>query len=231
VAKQVTVIERRLTEGSDLLARDNVELRQLYEDVETQQAVVRRQVFLGELLLSHLEALAAEASDANERQRIGTALHDVAVRVQDLRTMDEVHQQYFASIEMIRHDNKRLGHAVDRTVALASNVVTVGLAIQSALIRQRRVLEANQRTREFLGEVLVRNAAAIREQSAQIGDLAAQPVIALEKLSQAHDDLLAALDAAERSRADGLAAARANIGQLARLSQEMGEHVHGVEDR
>ena len=65
-------------------------------------------------------------------------MHDVATRLQDLHTMVEVHLQYFVSIELTRQNNNRLGQAVDRTLALATNVVTVGLAIQAALVRQTR---------------------------------------------------------------------------------------------
>jgi uncharacterized protein YaaN involved in tellurite resistance len=72
--------------------------------------------------------------------------------------MEAVHTQYFISIEMSRQNNNRLGQAVDRTLTLATNVVTVGLAIQSALVRQRKVLEATRRTREFLGILVAANA-------------------------------------------------------------------------
>ena len=50
--------------------------------------------------------------------------------------MQEVHLQYFVSIELTRQNNNRLGQAVDRTLTLATNVVTIGLAIQAALVRQ-----------------------------------------------------------------------------------------------
>ena len=50
-SKQIVVIETKLAQGGTLLARDNVELRRLYEDVETQQEAIHRQIFLGELLL------------------------------------------------------------------------------------------------------------------------------------------------------------------------------------
>jgi uncharacterized protein YaaN involved in tellurite resistance len=230
VAKQVVVIEKRLTEGRNLLARDNVELRQLYEDVEAQGELVKRQVFLGELLLRHLDGMLATAEDPVERDRLLTAVQDVTTRLQDLRAMDEVHQQFFVSIELTRQNNSRLAQSVDRTVTLAANVVTVGLAIQSALARQRSVVDATERTRQFLGDVLVRNAAAIRRQTDEIGDLATQPAVALDKLARAHDDLLAAIDAAERLRDDGIAAARRNIVELARLSDDLAGHVHGLED-
>ena len=146
-----------------LLARDNVELRKLYEDVESQQLPIQRAAFVGELLMQELTQLLDETHDPRGAEdRVVGALHDVAMRVQDLHTMEEVHVQYFVSIELTRQNNNRLGQAVDRTYTLATNVVTVGLAIQATLIRQKRVMEATQRTRQYIGELITVNAATIK---------------------------------------------------------------------
>jgi uncharacterized protein YaaN involved in tellurite resistance len=118
---------------------------------------------------------------------------------------------------------------VDRTLTLATNVVTVGLAIQTALARQRAVQEATQRTREFLGEVVTQNAEAIRRQTTEIGNLYNEPIIAMDKLSQAHQDLLAALDEAAGLRERGIQTARSNIEQLTGLTRQLAEHVQGLE--
>ena len=229
VSKEVTVIEGRLREGRTLLARNDAELRRLYEDVEAQQQAIQRQAFLSELLLHDLTALLADTDDPFERDRIQAAVHDVATRLQDLRTMEEVHLQYFLSIELTRQNNHRLGQAVDRTLTLATNVVTIGLAIQAALVRQARVREATERTREFLGEMVVQNAGAIRRQTEEIGDLYNEPVIAMDKLVQAHHDLLAALDAASRLREEGIHTARRNIDELSVLARELTVNVQGLE--
>jgi len=104
-------------------------------------------------------------------------------------------------------------------------VVMVGLAIQSALVRQWRVLDATRRTREFLGDMLTGNAAAIRRYTQEIGDLYTSPVIALEKITRAHDDLLEALDIADGLRSEGIAAARENAAKLAKLTAEVEQRV------
>jgi uncharacterized protein YaaN involved in tellurite resistance len=230
ISKQVTIIETKLREGRTLLARDNIELRRLYEDIESQQDAIARQAYLGELLLLELTPLVDEATDPMQRDRLQGAVHDVATRVQDLYTMREVHIQYFVSIELTRQNNVRLGQAVDRTLTLATNVVTVGLALQAALVRQQRVKEAAERTQAFLGEMITQNAAAIRRQTEEIGDLYNDPVIALDKLTQAHRDLLSALDTASRLREEGLEAARQNIAEITVLTREIAEHVQGLED-
>lgn len=231
VSRQITTIETRLRDGHSILIRDNVELRKLYEQLEIQQPVVQKNTYLGELLMQELEKLIQQTPDPMKRERIRAALHDVSIRVQDLRTMEEVHLQYFVSIEMSRQNNNRLCQAVERTLTLATNVVTVGLAIQSALVRQRSVTEATRRTREFLGTVVTANAAAIKTHTREIGDLYTNPVIAIDKIAQAHTDLIEALDTADRLRQEGIETAKENITKLTELSVVLMQRVSSLIER
>ncbi len=228
VSRQIAVIETRLREGRSVLGRDNVELRKLYEQLEAQQPLIQRNAFLGELLMQHLSQSLEKTPDPMKREKIRGALHDVSMRVQDLRTMEAVHTQYYVSIEMSRQNNNRLGQAVDRTLTLSTNVVTVGLAIQSALVRQRSVMEATRRTREFLGTLITANAMAIRTHTQEIGDLYTNPVIAIDKIQQANNDLIEALDIADRLRQEGIQSARDNIARLAELSSTLSQRATGL---
>lgn len=218
VSRQIATIEMRLRDGRSLLLRDNVEMRKLYEQIETAQPALQRNIYLGELLMKQLEELLQHTPDPVKRERLRGALNDVAMRVQDLRTMDEVHIQYFVSIELSRQNNNRLGQAIERTLTIATNVVTVGLAIQASLVRQRSVIEATKRTREFLGTVVTANAAAIKAHTQEIGDLYANPIIAIDKISQAHADLVESIDIVDRLRLEGITTAKENITKLAELS-------------
>jgi uncharacterized protein YaaN involved in tellurite resistance len=228
VSRQVVIIERRLDEGRLMLLRDNIELRKLYEDVEAQQVPLAKNAYLGELLMKDLQLLQQNTSETRKRDRVQNALYDVSIRVQDLRTMEEVNNQFFVSIEMTRDNNTRLAQAVERTLSLATNTLMVGLAIQSALARQKRVLEATERTREFLGELIVTNAASIKQHTTEIGDVYKNPVIAIEKLQQAHNDLIEALDLATRLKTEGIDAARENIAKLRQMSDQLSEKVTGL---
>jgi uncharacterized protein YaaN involved in tellurite resistance len=218
VSRQVAVIETRLRQGRLVLTRDNIELRKLYETVESQQLTIRRNTYFGELLMQELQKLLINASEPQKKEKIQGALYDVSMRVQDLRTMEEVHAQCFVSIEMTRQNNTRLAQAVERTLTLAANLVTVGLAIQVALARQARVIEATERTRQFLGDMIVANAETIKRHTQEIGDVYKDPVIAVEKISQAHAALLDAIDLADRLKQEGVASAQENISKLARLA-------------
>ncbi len=231
VSKQVTLIEAKLRDGRAMLARDNVEMRKLYEGVEAQQLPIQKNVYMGELVMQQLTELLERTDDTLRAERVRSSLHDVSTRVQDLRSMETVHIQFFVSLEMSRQNNTRLGQSVERTLTLATNVVTVGLAIQTALARQRRVLEATQRTREFLGNVLVANAAAIKQHTDEIGNVYNNPLIAIDKITQAHNDLVESMDMADRLKQEGIDTARKNIEELSQLSSKLQQRASGLRER
>ncbi len=230
VSRQVSLIETRLRDGRAVLARDNVELRKLYEQVEEQQLPIRKNAYMAEVVMQQLSETLERTGDILRKERIRNVLHDLAMRVQDLRTMEEVHVQFFVSIEMTRQNNNRLGQSVERTLALGTNVVMVGLALQVALVRERDVMRATQRTREFLGDLILANAAAIKRHTEEIGDVYNSPVIALEKITQAHNDLIEAMDLADRLKQDGIDAARENIAKLSQLSAELTQRSQGLRE-
>ena len=221
VSKQAYIIETRLREGRTMLARDNVELRKLYEQVEEEQVPIQKNAYLGELVMQQLSSLLERTEDPLKNERIRNGLHDVDMRVQDLRTMEAVHIQFFVSIEMTRQNNNRLGQSVERTLALGTNVVLVGLAVQMALVRQKNVLVATKRTQEFLGNLIAANAASLRHHTQEIGDVYNNPVIAIDKIAQAHNDLIEAMNTADRLKLEGIHAARENIARLSQLSADM----------
>ena len=153
--------------------------------------------------------------------RVDLVLHDLAMRVQDLRTMQAVYSQFYVSIEMTRQNNTRLAQSVERTVSMAGNVVVVGLAIQAALSRQKRILDATQKTREFLGNMIADNASAIRQHTQEIGDVYNNPAIALDKIIEAHDQLVEALKMVDQLEKKGSESARQNILRLTQLSADL----------
>ena len=200
----------------------------MYEEVEALQLSVQRSAYAGEVLMQRLDELIEQTEDPTTLERVRGASFDVTRRVEDLRQIEEVHLQYFVSMELTRQNNHRLGQSVERTLTLATNVVTVGLAVQAALVRQQRVADAAQRTREFLGDLIAANASAIRQHTEDIGDLYRSPVIAIDKLAEAHADLVGAVDAASRLQQEGINSAREGIARLSEMSAELEQKVSGL---
>ena len=54
-------------------------------------------------------------------------------------------------------------------------------------------------------------------------------MIALDKITQAHNDLLAALDTADRLKLEGIESARRNIAKLSQMSVEMSQRAGALQ--
>ena len=175
VQTQIDHIMNGLRHGRDKLLQDNAELEQLYEQVGQAQLGVQESAYIGELLWQKIEDKLLEATEPAERQKLQAMMHRVAMRVQDLRTMEQVNLQFFASIDMTIQNNDTLCEQVDRTVMVTQSLLTVGLAIQAALASQKQIATAVKSVQESTAAMLEANAAAIGRQTAEIGEMQEQP--------------------------------------------------------
>jgi uncharacterized protein YaaN involved in tellurite resistance len=228
VQTQIDQIVDGLRAGKDQLLQDSLELDRLYQQVQNAQTELQKAAFLGELLWQGLEGQLPSAADAAERQRLETLVHRVAMRVQDLRTMEQVNTQFFVSIDMTIQNNDHLSDAITRTVTVTRSLLTVGLAIQAALANQKKIMQAVKETQEYTADMLAANAASIREQTAEIGDMYKNPVLALDKVKQAYDDLMGAMDQMDDIRRAGTESARSGIAQLGQMTAELAPRAAGL---
>ena len=229
VQTQIDHIMNGLRHGKDKLLHDNAELEQLYEQVGLAQRGVQESAYIGELLWQKIEDKLAEATDPAERQKLQAMMHRVAMRVQDLRTMEQVNLQFFASIDMTIQNNDTLCEQVDRTVMVTQSLLTVGLAIQAALASQKQIATAVKSVQESTAAMLEANAAAIGRQTAEIGEMQNNPVIALESVKKAHNSLIEAMDKMEEIRAVGTEKARAGIAELNKMSAALEPKVEALQ--
>ncbi len=223
VQTQIDLIVNNIREGRDTLIRDNMSLEQLYDDVKAQQLAVQKNAYLGELIIAELEKRVAATTEPALKQKLEMALHAIAMRVQDLRTMEQVNMQFFVSIDLTTNNNHLLAQAVDRTLTVTTNVITVGLAIAAALANQKRTMEATKATQEYAGNILASNAAAIRQQTADIAQMYNNPVLALEKVQKSYDDLMAAMDEVEKVKRQGIDTAKQGMARLSDMSGKLAQ--------
>ena len=228
VQTQIDQIVDGLRAGKDQLLQDSLELDRLYQQVQNAQAEVQKAAYLGELLWQGFEAQLPSVTEPAERQRLETLVHRVAMRVQDLRTMEQVNTQFFVSIDMTIQNNDHLSDAITRTVTVTRSLLTVGLAIQAALANQKKIMNAVKETQDYTADMLTANAAAIKQQTAEIGDMYKNPVLALDKVKQAYDDLMGAMDQMDEIRRAGTEQARAGITELDQMTEKLAPKAEGL---
>ena len=229
VQTQIDHIMNGLRHGKDKLLMDNAELEQLYDQVHFAQQGVQQSAYVGELLWKKLEDASVEVTEPVERQRLQTMMHRVAMRVQDLRTMEQVNLQFFASIDMTLQNNDALCEQIDRTVMVTQSLLTVGLAIQAALASQKQIASAVRQVQDSTAAMLEANAAAIGRQTREIGEMQNNPVIALDRVKNAYSTLVGAMEDMEKIRMAGTEKARAGIAELTKMSAALEPKVEALQ--
>lgn len=212
-------LEESLRSGETMLKQDNAQLKVMYLSIEEKQKLVASDAYFAEVLIEKLSEAVASTTDERKRGSLQKVLFRVATRAQDLRAMENVHEQFFVSIQMTRENNDMLVATVQRMLTLGMQVVYIAFAIHAALMRQKSVLEAEKGTREFLGSMIVNNATLINSHVKEIGDLYKQPIIAMDKLETAIDQLEQSIDATNRLKAEGIEVAKTNITKVKQLTQ------------
>ena len=96
VQTQIDSIVANLREGGEMLIKDNISLDQLYEQVQQHQLAIQKNAYLGELILKKLGDKVVTCAP-EEKPKLEAVQHAVAMRVQDLRTMEQVNFQFFVS--------------------------------------------------------------------------------------------------------------------------------------
>ena len=229
VQTQIDQIMAGLRHGKDKLLQDSTELEQLYEQVHVAQQGVQQSAYVGELLMQRIEDSIAEETETVQRQKLQTMAHKVAMRVQDLRTMEQVNLQFFSSIDMTLQNNDSLCEQIDRTVMVTQSLLTVGLAIQAALANQKQIATAVKQVQDSTAAMLEANAAAIGRQTREIGEMQNNPVIALDRVRNAYESLVGAMDEMEQIRLAGTEKARTGISELTKMSAALEPKVEALQ--
>lgn len=229
VQTQIDQIMAGLRHGKDKLLQDTAELEQLYDQVHVAQQGVQQSAYVGELLLQRIEDGVVGATESVERQKLQAMAHKVAMRVQDLRTMEQVNLQFFASIDMTLQNNDALCEQIDRTVMVTQSLLTVGLAIQAALASQKQIASAVRQVQDSTAAMLEANAAAIGRQTQEIGEMQNNPVIALDRVKNAYNSLVGAMDEMEQIRMAGTEKARSGIAELTKMSAALEPKVEALQ--
>lgn len=214
-------LEESLESGELMLRQDNAQLKVMYQEIEGKQSLISTDAYLAEVLMEKLSDVIQKVTDERKKGSLQKVLFRVATRAQDLRAMENVHEQFFIGIEMTRDNNDMLIATVQRMLTMGMQVVYVAFAIHAALMRQKNVIEAERGTRNFLGNLIVGNASMINNHVKEIGDLYKEPVIAMDKLQVAISQLEQAIDATNKLKAEGIDRARENIIKIKVMTEEI----------
>jgi len=214
-------VAESLSLGETKLKQDNAQLKIMYEDVEDNQKIVMVNAYMAEIAAEELEKAIADVGDEKKRNDLNEVLRKLLVKAQDLRAVEQMHEQFFVSIGITHQSNDHLVEAVERVRTLCIPLAKIAGAIAVALTNQKKVLGIARGTQEFVGNQMISNAQMIHQQVKEIGDIYKNPIVAVDKLEKAKSELMSAIDAVNAIKTESIEIAHQNIIKIKVMTEDI----------
>jgi len=228
VSEVVRDIETKLKAAGQRTLQDNAELKVALEDIENRQRILQKHIYLGKIVVQKIDELISATSDLQRQGELREVLHNALTRVDALARVAELYAQLFVEIRLTRDTNNKLVRVINIAVQLGMNVVHNAMLLHSALQRQLEIMQALQQYKEFLETTMVSIAEMVKEHQGKVYGFLKEPIMAMDKIQQAHSALEEALKERDRFIQEGIESARTNIPKLEKMTGELMDRVKGV---
>jgi len=238
VGDAVKDIELYLLKAKDNLLLDIEEMKLFKEKLES--FLEKADLKLNELKeeLKQLEErkrelgkLEIEDKDVeSEKLEIESLLFATSQEIQDLETIKQAIGQGIVSIHQIIDTNTALVYAIERTIRVSKITITVGIMIRQAIANQKKAIKGVQETQKFASNLLLDNAKALRKQTEEVKELYTSPVLALDKVQKAYEELAKAIDEFENIKEKGYQIAVQNISKLEAMNEQLEIKLKSLEE-
>lgn len=215
--KEISMVEKALTDGSKYLESDSHELIKLMDNLEAQQKELAKKIFVSKEILAGIKEMDPLAEETVDKEFV----FQLEVCLGDMQTMFLVNQQYITSIGLTVNNNTSLCQSLNRVVTVVGNVARTGLAIQSALLQQKNTVALMDSTKEFVANVLTTNSEMVKEGTAKIAQAASSPVLQIDVVKKAYNNLEQAIEDLNRVRNQASVAVQGTLADIDEASTKL----------
>lgn len=213
---------KNLEAGREMLRRDNVTLANDQEAMHGLLGQLRRQIDLGRLIDQRLTAAAVKLPEGDPQRAFieEELIFPLRQRIVDLQQQLAVNQQGILALEVVIRNNRELIRGVDRAINVTVSALNVAVTVALALANQRIVLDRVEALNATTSDLIAGTARTLRDQGVAIQNRAASTVLDMQKLEQAFQDVIQAIDDVSRYRREALPKLDGQIDRLEELAAQ-----------
>jgi len=186
--KKLNMIETGLVKGSQYLQEDNEELTELFGEIRKDQDELIKNVYILEKVVEEIKEKYKDPSIEKTPQDI-TFESSMVNKLQDFKMMVETNEQFKVSINLTVGGNAALLNNVERLASVVGKVARTGLMVQTALLKQKKMSDLIENTKDFTGNLLQSNAQMVKDNVAVVKKTMSSPVLDMEKVVASHNTL------------------------------------------
>lgn len=157
----------------------------------------------------------------NKEKMQNQILFPLKQKIIDLQQQILVHTQGEVALKTLINNNKELINSVDRTKSVTLNALNVAIITAQGLDQQNRVLQAVQDINAQTSELIAHTGAKLKEQGTQIQQGAANAMLDMDKLKNAFDNVISAMEDMKNFKIQSLPKMQENIQLYGAYLEEM----------
>lgn len=203
-----------LKQGEINLKQDNAQLKVINADLKKSQLVVEANAYYAELLIKEINEQIKVVSDVATKNNLNKILARVSSRLQNIRTTENVIQQFVSSITLHKDNYDSL---LDSAREMQSNgvmVVNVSMIIHAALTRAKNVKDLLVDIGEFEGKMLLANATLLNKMVTEIGEMRKNPFIPMKYMESSILQLEESIDKTNKINLEVIESSKNNSGKI-----------------
>lgn len=225
IRQNVNGTVKLLLDQCDKVLGTAVSLSKVYKNVETANIGVAKRAYQGEYILEGMIRKMNEAKGTPNEVLWRELASRWASRVQNMRLSEQSNLQSMSGVSTTITNLGDLRTAIDDMIIIGEPMLKTSMALRVGISVAQQGIEAIKTTGEFLGDTLLSNAQMIKKQTITIAEIRKNPLIALSKVKASYDELMSALDVAEKSAGEVLVSAQSGMQQLKGMSDELSKRL------
>ena len=214
-----------LDKGRTQLKNDNTTLELEQHSLRELTKRLTSEIAMGSYMDEELERLIEEAEAKGEdpekvrfvREEV---LFPLRQQLLDMQQMVAINQQGILAIEVVRRNNRELIRGVDRAKTVTVAALRIAVVVAAALYNQRVVLQKIQALNATTNDIIAGTSQLLLQQGTEVHKNAVETGVSVATLTQAYNDVIAALDEISKYKLEALPRMKQTVSQFRELASE-----------
>lgn len=219
---EISTILNRLRNASETILRNNAEIDAIKGELEPKLTTVKGTAYFCEETMSLLQDEYDKlADDSAKKRQLLNFYTFLSSRYLDFNSMRELYNQLLIGLGTAKQNNIVRSVSLQRTISIAGPALRIGTALQVIDIQQQMAAKLDGATRDFVSELMVRNAENVSASQKKSLEDMSSAALAIEKMKQAHDILNQAMDERDELQQQVIKVARENAVAFKQMAEQL----------
>jgi uncharacterized protein YaaN involved in tellurite resistance len=187
IRSTIETLKGHLWTERDKALRNAIELGQVANHLADAQDELQEAAYQGQLIWAMLNDARVEETDPVRKQSLDYLTTDLAMKIVDLQTVDQLNIQSRLGAETLINNCRGIQQLVHRVTNVLLPSVQTALAVKAAASQQAQLAEASRGIMAAASDTIARTATDIRQVTVDVARMNTEALVDLDKLEEAAD--------------------------------------------